>query len=334
MTDSPATLRPELSDLDLVRRAQMDDISAYEQLIRRYHSRVYGFTYGMTAHRPDAENLSQQVFVKALKALGHFREQTGFENWIRCIALTRVIHTREKRRHRKTNLLEDFDPDIKQSDSYKEFSSKGSVLRKMSLSAFQKEMNEALATLPEKLRAVLILHDVQGRGAAEIAKVMNGSENTVRSRLDSAHKKLYHKLAGLGGSENTELDLTGLLALKAYERPDKARAEKNIEDTLRAVRTAHKRPSIHHFPDKSMGWMFAQPRYGVAALFILFLVLHLLDRPLPEAPAESSVIEKPTMGVAPPSGISTNTIVVPELPAIDPVHPSLIQQGTFIESNP
>jgi len=88
-----------------------------------------------------------------------------------------------------------FDPDIKQSESYREFSTKGSVLRKMSLSEFQKKMNEALLTLSDKHRAVVTMHDVQGMPHAEIAAVMKCSEGTVRSRLFYARKQLQVELA-------------------------------------------------------------------------------------------------------------------------------------------
>lgn len=187
--------RPELSDLDLIRRARLDDTSAYEELVRRYYSKIYGLVYGMVSNREDAEDVVQEVFVKAWKALGHFREQSGFYTWIYRIAVNRTINFRKKRNRRRTVDLDEFDPDIKQAESYKEFSSKGSVLRKMNLSEFQKKMNEALETLSDKHRAVVIMHDVQGMSHGEIAKVIGCSEGTARSRLFYARKQLQAELA-------------------------------------------------------------------------------------------------------------------------------------------
>ena len=187
--------RPELSDLDLIRRARLDDTSAYEELVRRYYSKIYGLVYGMVSNREDAEDVVQEVFVKAWKALRHFREQSGFYTWIYRIAVNRTINFRKKRNRRRTVDLEEFDPDIKQAESYKEFSSKGSVLRKMNLSEFQKKMNEALETLSDKHRAVVVMHDVQGMSHGEIAKVMGCSEGTARSRLFYARKQLQAELA-------------------------------------------------------------------------------------------------------------------------------------------
>jgi RNA polymerase sigma-70 factor (ECF subfamily) len=187
--------RPEMSDLDLIRRARLEDTSAYEELVRRYYSKIYGLVYGMLSSREDAEDVTQEVFVKAWKALGHFREQASFYTWIYRIAVNRAINFRKKRNRRKTIDFDDFDPDIKQAELYKEFSSKGSVLRKMNLGEFQKKMNEALLTLSDKHRAVVIMHDVQGMSHSEIAGVMGCSEGTARSRLFYARKRLQSELA-------------------------------------------------------------------------------------------------------------------------------------------
>jgi len=182
-------------DLDLVRRSQAGDTAAYEELIRRYHGKIYGLVYSMTSSREDAEDLTQEVFVKAWKALGHFREQSGFYTWIYRIALNRTINFRKRRNRRQTVDFDEFDPDIKTAESYREFSSKGSVLRKMSLGEFQEKMNAALLKLSEKHRAVVVMHDVQEMPHADIAKVMHCSEGTVRSRLFYAHKQLQAELA-------------------------------------------------------------------------------------------------------------------------------------------
>lgn len=182
-------------DMDLVRRACTQDPGAFEELVRRYHGKIYGLVYNMTGCREDAEDLVQEIFVKAWKALPGFREQSSFYTWIYRIALNRTINFRKKRNRRQNVSFDEFDPDIKQAESYREFSSKGSVLRKMNLSEFQEKMNSALQRLSEKHRAVVIMHDVQGMAHAEIAQAMRCSEGTVRSRLFYARKQLQAELA-------------------------------------------------------------------------------------------------------------------------------------------
>ncbi len=100
-------------------------------------------------------------------------------------------------------------------------------------------------------------------------------------------------MSGEEKTVNGDLDISGLLALKAYECPAEDRVEKNIQNIMREVRTTNNAPSLLFFPDKSFGWMFAQPRYGVVALFIVFLGLHLLERPLPATSVGTVMIRAP-----------------------------------------
>jgi len=278
MSETPtAQQNPDGSDdLDLVHRSQTGDLAAYEELVRRYHGRIYGFTYNMTGNRENAAALSRIIFSKAWNALGHFYAQAGFPFWIDRIAFHQSVKFCKKNKRRSAVSFEEFTPAVKQSEAYMRLSGKGSVLRKMSLKEFQAKLNETLLALPHRHRATLILHDMQGYSPLEVARLMSGTEGPAQSRLIYAREKIQSEF------ECSESERADLLALKAYARPDAARAEKNVENTLRAVCAAHKRPSLNHFPDKSLGWIFAQPRYGVAALFLLFLGLHLLERPMPK----------------------------------------------------
>jgi len=321
MPDTQTDPRPELSDVDLIRRAQMEDLHAYEQLVRRYHRRIYGFIYGMTGNRDDTAKLIQEVFARAWKAIGHVHEPAELSIWLDRIAFHRTLKFCRKHKKQNPSYFEGFDPAIKQSEPYKKLSSKGAILRKMKLKEFQLKMNEALNAIPVKQRATLLLHDTHGLSSLEVAKIMSGTEGPARSRLAHAYKKIRARF------DDPELDIKELLILKAYARPDRDRVEKNVENIMHAVRSAHKRPSLHHFPDKSLTWMFAQPRYGVAALFIIFLGLHLLKRPLPETTVGSSLIEEPSTGIEMPVGIGTNT--VSGIPAVDSVLPSLIAPEPF-----
>lgn len=122
-------------------------------------------------------------------------------------------------------------------------------------------------------------------------------------------------------TETPGLDIAGLLALKTYERPDGSRSEKNIQNIMRTVRATNNAPSLLFFPDKSFAWMFAQPRYGVAALFIIFLGLHLLDRPVPVSPGPAG-LERPEPAAA-ITLAGTNQINAAQVPGIAPAYTSL-----------
>lgn len=140
----------------------------------------------------------------------------------------------------------------------------------------------------------------------------------------------------MNDKEKTE-EVVRLLALKAYERPCEERVEKNVQNVMRAVRKSNARPSLHLFPDKSFGWMIAQPRYGIAALFVLFLGLHLLQNPFPQEAADEAVaLEEPVaVGADFLAVAETNPPVmhVPALPrmtpAVRPDYSSLIQPVSY-----
>ena len=112
-----------------------------------------------------------------------------------------------------------------------------------------------------------------------------------------------------------ELNIAGLLALKTFERPDEDRAEKNIQNIMREVRATDRAPSLLLFPDKSFAWMFAQPRYGVAALFVLFLGLHLLERPLQDASVGTLAVVK-APDVESMASMDTNQLKATSIPGI------------------
>ena len=114
-----------------------------------------------------------------------------------------------------------------------------------------------------------------------------------------------------------DFDIAGLLALKSFECPDSDRVEKNIHSTMRAVREANRRPSLHLFPDKRLAWMFAQPRYGVAALFILFLGLQLMRPTMPVDSVSFQTAQKPDLAQMDLSSVATesnSTVVIPPVP--------------------
>ena len=80
--DDRHTIEEGLTDEELVLQSQKGDLSAFDQLMRRYHLRIYGLVYNMTGNREDAEDVVQEVFVKAYTKLGSFRGKATFYTWI------------------------------------------------------------------------------------------------------------------------------------------------------------------------------------------------------------------------------------------------------------
>jgi RNA polymerase sigma-70 factor (ECF subfamily) len=180
---------------ELVRDAQQGDVHAFEELVERYHGKIYGLTYNMTSNREDAEDLTQEVFVKAFEALPRFKGKSSFYTWLYRIAVNKTINYRKKRNRKRALSLDQFDQDIKTDEVYQEFTAKGSPLRNISLTELQEKLNEALQNLSEKHRTVVVMHDMQGIPHEEIAKVVGASVGTVRSRLFYARRQMQSELA-------------------------------------------------------------------------------------------------------------------------------------------
>ena len=197
MNTPDPVLNPEVvdpSDRDLVVRARARDMAAYDELIRRYQRKIYQLVYNMTSNREDAEDLTQDVFVKAYSALEHFKGDSSFYTWVYRIAVNRTINYLKKRRRNAALSLDDMDQAVERDPDYVELRSRESPVRDATLSELQKKLNEALQTLSEKHRTVVVLHDIQGIQHDEIGRMLGCSEGTVRSRLFYARQMLQNEL--------------------------------------------------------------------------------------------------------------------------------------------
>lgn len=190
---SKETNQPD--DRALVAFASKGNLSAYNELVRRYQTRIYSLAYNMTSSKEDAEDMVQDVFVKAYSSLKNFRGTSSFYTWIYRIAINRTINFLKKRKKKQAVSLNDMDEGVERDPAYVELSARESPVRDISLSELQEKLNKALLTLSEKHRTVVVLHDIQGMPHDEIAQMTGCSEGTVRSRLFYARQQLQSELA-------------------------------------------------------------------------------------------------------------------------------------------
>ncbi|HMP73711.1 MAG TPA: sigma-70 family RNA polymerase sigma factor [Kiritimatiellia bacterium] len=193
--DDPPEAVPELPDDELIARSQRDDVEAYNELIRRYHGKVYALVYNMTSNREDAEDLVQEIFFKAFRSLKRFKGNSSFFTWIYRISVNRTINFIKKRKKRTGISLDDVDVGIERDPAFVELSSRESPFRDCTITELQEKLNKALSRLSEKHRTVVVLHDIQGLQHDEIARVLKVSSGTVRSRLHYARRALQVDLA-------------------------------------------------------------------------------------------------------------------------------------------
>lgn len=172
----------------LVELAREGRADAYGELVRAYQSKVFNMAYGFTGNRESADDLTQEVFLKAYLALPRFRFGSAFGTWLYRIAVNHLKDfLRKKGKVREVSLEDVGEP--ASADTVAAMEDEREDERKRRL------VRRELAKLPDKYRIVLTLRDVEGLPYEEIARVLGISPGTLDSRLHRARKMLRKKVA-------------------------------------------------------------------------------------------------------------------------------------------
>ncbi len=182
-------------------RAAAERAEEFESLVRDHKDRIYGYVCRLTNDSPDAEDLTQEVFVRAYQSIHSFRRDAAVDTWLYRIATNLVIDRfrREKRAPRWVSVERDEDQAALELPAVGRYSDPQASAQ---LGELQRQVRLAVQALPEKLRSVVVLHDLEGLAYDEIARVLGCPLGTIKSRLFNARTALKRKLAGyLGGEE-------------------------------------------------------------------------------------------------------------------------------------
>jgi RNA polymerase sigma factor (sigma-70 family) len=194
----PRTMSDDASrkqDEELVARTQAGDARAFDELVIKHSPRLYGLVYNLTSNHEDTNDLLQDIWAKAYRAIKGFRGQSSFYTWIHSIGVNMTINFLKKRGRRHTMSLDDVDSGIQNDKEFLELTATSTPVREADLGELQKRLNEALQKLSPEHRMVVTMFDIQGMPHAEIAKIIGISEGTVRSRLFYAHRQLQNFLS-------------------------------------------------------------------------------------------------------------------------------------------
>jgi RNA polymerase sigma-70 factor (ECF subfamily) len=194
METEPPAADDKAEDKALVARAQEGDARAFDRLVVKYSPRLYGLLYNMTSNHEDANDLMQDVFAKAYRALKGFRGKSSFYTWIHSIGVNMTINFLKKRGRRYAMSLDDLDSNIHNDKEFIELTATSTPVRETDLGELQQRLNEAMMKLSHDHRAVVTMFDIQGMPHAEISRILGVSEGTVRSRLFYAHRQLQNYL--------------------------------------------------------------------------------------------------------------------------------------------
>ncbi len=186
--EEKATEAPEEHVARLVQEARGGSMDAFDELIRLFQGRIYNLAFRMVHNREDASDLTQEIFVKFHRSLGKFRGQSRFSTWLYAVAAN---HCRTGlRKSRRIGFFEsrslDEPLDAAEGDARHAIdpvdpgASPATALEHRELGD---RIGAVVAGLPEDLRTVLVLRDMQGLDYEEIARVLDCELGTVKSRL-------------------------------------------------------------------------------------------------------------------------------------------------------
>lgn len=183
-------------DGDLVLRAQHGDRGAFRALFERHHKRAYAVAYGVLKNKQDALDVVQDAFVKVHRHLGAFQGGSSFYTWLYRIVMNLAI---DQMRRRKTSRPVEYDDalarDAEPGDD--------AILPRMAASNPRKvvlrrelmvRVEQALQSLPEYHRQVIVLREIEGMTYEEMAEVLEVPKGTIMSRLFHARRKMQAAL--------------------------------------------------------------------------------------------------------------------------------------------
>jgi RNA polymerase sigma-70 factor (ECF subfamily) len=174
--------RTRASDYELAQKAAAGDATAFEQLYRLHHRRVYSLCLRMLQNEAEAEDLSQEVFVQLLRKVGMFRGDSAFTTWLHRLTVNQVLMYFRKKGVRLERTTEDGELPV-QVVAGTQDAGRMPVVDRIAL-------DRAIAKLPPGYRAVFILHDVEGYEHEEIARALGIAAGTSKSQLHKARMKL------------------------------------------------------------------------------------------------------------------------------------------------
>jgi len=186
---------PQSPDSLLVQKCKTGDRGAFEILVMKYHRQVISLCHRLTGERDTAEDLAQESFLKAYRAIGSFREDSSFYTWLYRIAVNVCLTYRSSQERKMSEAA------VRESDSDEggpplEFGASEQTPEKKVL---QKEMGadirRALEALPDEFRSALLLREIDGLSYEEIAEILDVPAGTVKSRIFRGREELKKKLA-------------------------------------------------------------------------------------------------------------------------------------------
>ena len=175
--------KDEISNAEFVRKSQFGDKAAFEQLVIRHQELVFSLAYKLTGNREMANDVAQEAFIRAWKAIEKFRGDSTFSTWIYRITVNTAWTLRKKaKKHNTLNIDDTYEPIVIDEKKDPELVAINSDLSSVFINALDK--------IPIEQRIIVELKNIEGRSHKEIADYLDISVTAAKVRLHRAHQKL------------------------------------------------------------------------------------------------------------------------------------------------
>lgn len=196
----------EQSDLSLVELAQRGDAGAFDALVRRYQHKVVKLVMRYVRDPAEAEDIAQEAFIKAYRALPRFRGDSAFYTWLYRIAINTAKNTLAARARSPIEYQLDRPEGEDGPDLQSRMKDTATPEALAMTDEIRETVNAAIERLPEDLRTAIVLRELEGLSYEEIAAAMECPVGTVRSRIFRAREAIDARLrevfdGGLGRGE-------------------------------------------------------------------------------------------------------------------------------------
>ena len=181
----------------LIERCKQKDLDAFDQLYGLYERRIYNFGLRMSGSTDDAEDVTSETFIRVFNAVQNFRGEANFSTWVFRIAHNVFLDMRKKAKaHPQTSLQEAVE--LEESEVTRQIVDPNPQPQQV---AQQRELNkilqEAIDSLPDYQKTMVVLYHTQNKSYEDIADIMNLPIGTVKSRLNRARIALKSKLQSI-----------------------------------------------------------------------------------------------------------------------------------------
>ena len=194
-----------MDDAEIIEKVLSGDVNAFETIVKRYEKMIYNLAFTKTQNRENAQDISQECFLRAYKMLRSYRTDSAFSTWIYKICQNLIFDFFRKNKKMKTVSLSFSDDgigddEIKEKD-IADYDSEPSeqIIREEKI----QKIREIINSLPEDLKEIIVLRDLQNLSYTQISEMLGVEIGTVKSRLNRAREKLKNYI--LKNNKNGEL---------------------------------------------------------------------------------------------------------------------------------